>query len=234
MRRLKFVTFNVLADAYLGNGLYRYLPKRLFRPGARIKRLVKIIKRFDADVIGLQEVERPLVDALTKTGLWNLYWTQKEGAPDGCLLLVRKGVQIDAFRELFYQDGSGHVIQLLIIGSVTVVNTHIKWDVRDAQLRELLMEIGIGNTVLLGDFNIRPHEPARELLYYAGFTNVWGNEPTAFIANREGPAALDILATRGSWGERVPLKLGMFFKLPRIPNRRWPSDHIAKAALIEM
>jgi hypothetical protein len=234
---MRIATFNVLADSYTKYGDYRHAPTGLMLPGARTNALVRVIGGLNADVVGLQEVEQPLVDALNETGQWNTFWSQKQDAPDGCLTLARKKVAVDEFETHHFSDGSGHVMQMLKVGGVVVANTHIKWELpsRIAQASELLARVGTApHAVLLGDWNDRPGEPARKLVADAGFKNVWGDEPTAYIANREGPAAIDLLAIRGLRARPVAVEIGDGFDLSEIPSRRCPSDHIPVLAQVTL
>ncbi len=243
-RRIRIATLNTLADSYLRNGDYSHAPADLMQPGARIRPLIELITGLNADVVGLQEVERPLVDALDATDEWQTFWTKKgtTKAPDGCLTLVRKGLVVDGGRPevIHYSDGSGHVAQIVRIDGIAIGNTHIKWELpnRTAQTKELLARIATEpHVVLMGDFNDRPGEPARGLVTEAGFRNIPENDmPTAFIANREGPASIDLLAVRGLQAELAPIQFGPDFDIREIPSYRCPSDHIpvlAQVALTE-
>lgn len=215
-------------DEFVGRLVYRRL---------RTDALTAFIASLNADLVGLQEVEKPLIESLAATGQWNTFWSQKLDAPDGCLMLARKEIAVDEFETHHFSDGSGHVMQMLKVGSVVVANTHIKWELpsRIAQANELLTRIGAApHAVLLGDWNDRPGGPARKLVADAGFKNVWGDEPTAYIANREGPAAIDLLAIRGLTARPIAVEIGEGFDLNEIPSKRCPSDHIPVMAQITL
>ncbi|HSW98269.1 MAG TPA: endonuclease/exonuclease/phosphatase family protein [Candidatus Saccharimonadales bacterium] len=237
--RLRIATFNTLADSYTGYGDYRHAPKGLMQPGARIERLIRLVSALNADVVGLQEVEEPLAEKLSDSG-WQTKWSQKEGAPDGCLTLVGNGLAIESFDAVHFSDGSGHVAQLIKVGGIAIANTHIKWDMpnRIAQVKELVAKIPAKlepHAVLLGDFNDRPGEPARRLVAQADFQNLLPDDmPTAYIANREGPASIDLLAVRGLHAELVAVDLGGDFDIREIPSNRCPSDHIPIVAEVAL
>src|SRR5258708_15109994 len=110
--RLHIATFNTLADSYTAYGDYRHTPTDFMQPGARIGALVRLIGALDADVVGLQEVEEPLEERLGNSG-WQTFWSQKEGAPDGCLTLVRNGLTVGSHEALRFGDDSGHVAQII-------------------------------------------------------------------------------------------------------------------------
>lgn len=171
-------TYNVLADDYIKNGDYRHATANMNK-GGRTNGLVNFIAGLGADLIGLQEVEQPLIDALVARDQWQEpFWSQKQGSSDGCLTLVKKHITVNDFSTHYFSDGSGHVVQELVIGETLVGNTHIDWELRARQLRELLARTD-GSALLLGDFNIRPEEPERDLIPAKGFNNVWGDKPTA-------------------------------------------------------
>lgn len=236
MERLRCATYNVLADAYLGWGDYSHVPAGLLEPGARLPLLVRLIGELQADVIGLQEAEPVLVAALDATGKWQRpLWSPKtDGEPDGCLMLVRKGITVTNFETHAYRDGSGHIMQSMVIGGVVFANTHILWERPSpnhrgvAQTKKLLERLGKGPAVILADCNDRPGGPIRELVAAAGFTNTCGDKPTAFV-NQE-LAALDLLAVRGVNAEPIETT----FRPEGIPSTADPSDHIPVMAYVEI
>lgn len=61
---MRYATFNVLADAYIGYGDYSRVEPELLRPGARTQKLVQLVDSLEADVVGLQEVEEPVALSL--------------------------------------------------------------------------------------------------------------------------------------------------------------------------
>lgn len=74
---MRCASFNVLADAYIGYGDYSHVDPELLVPRARLRGIVQLIHHLRADVIGLQEVEEPLVQALDETGNWQNFGRQK-------------------------------------------------------------------------------------------------------------------------------------------------------------
>lgn len=59
----------------------------------------ELIAALQADVVGLQEAEPALVDALIAGNDWRLFWSPKlQGKPDGCLMLVTRKVKVLGFR----------------------------------------------------------------------------------------------------------------------------------------
>lgn len=113
-----------------------------------------------------------------------------------------------------------------------------KWEMenRIAQTRDLLARVATEPyAVLIGDFNDRPGEPARKLVTQAGFKNLLEDDtPTAYIANREGPASIDLFAVRGLEAELAPIGLGGDFDIREIPSNRCASDHIPILAQVTL
>lgn len=91
-------SFNVLADAYISYGNYSHVEPELLEPGAHIDYLVKLLSGLDADIIGLQEVERPLLNALHGAKYWQMLWSPKgNDKPDGCLALISPDINVTDF-----------------------------------------------------------------------------------------------------------------------------------------
>ena len=227
-------SFNVLADAWLGYGDYAHVAADLLVPGVRIPHILMLIANLRADVIGLQEVESPLVAALDATGKWQQFWSQKQGGePDGCLTLVRHGITVKDFATHAYH-GSNHIMQTVTIDGVVFANTHIQWAPANernhpgvVQMEELLMRLGEKQpAVILADCNDRPNGPIRALIEEAGFTNTCGDQPTALINRKQ--AALDLIAVRGVRAKRIRTN----FRPEGIPNASCPSDHIPVMAWV--
>ena len=234
---MRAATFNVLADAYLGYGEYSHVPSSLLEPEARIPGLIRTIKGLDAEIIALQEVETPLYHALQATDEWQTFWTPKgRSKPDGCLTLVRPGLEVKDFTAHEYSDGSGHSMQLLHIGRVAFANAHIKWapeqsvdHIGASQVGELLATLGPEQpAVLFADSNDRPHGPVRQLIEDAGFTDIIGETPTALVNGQVVP--IDVIAVRGLSATRLPNK----YNVLAVPNEACPSDHIPVVAELDI
>ena len=234
---MKCATFNVLADAYIGYGDYSHVDPELLLPNARTNGIIQLIESLGVDVIGLQEVEKPLLQALDQTGNWQTFWSPKgRNKVDGCLTLVKHGITVDDFDTHYYADGSGHVMQTLNIGQVIFANTHIKWAPLDStnhaginQTTELLSRLGAKQpAVIFADCNDKPGGPVRRLIEGAGFVNASDDEPTA-IVNQE-LVSLDIIAIRGI----VATHISTQYHPHDIPNRDCPSDHIPLVAELKI
>lgn len=233
---MKCATFNVLADAYTSYGDYSHANPDLMQTGARLDHLLRQINNLDADIIGLQEVESGLAEVFESDENWQTFWTPKgRNKPDGCLTLVRSGVEIADHQAHRYDDESGHVYQLTRIAKVALANTHIKWAPEDArhhigvdQTQELLSALSSYETaVILADCNGRPGGRVQTMIEQAGFVNLSGDKPTA-IVNGE-LVAIDMLAIRGLSGALIASD----YDLHSIPNETCASDHIPVVATID-
>lgn len=233
---MRLATFNVLADAYTGYGDYSHANPELMQPGARLEYLSHQIDHLGADVVGLQEADRNLVEVFEDDKNWHSFWTPKgRDKPDGCLTLVKSTLKVADHESHLYDDGSGHVFQLTHVGGVAIANTHIKWAPEDdrnhigvSQTQELLATLNDHETVaILADCNGRPGGRVQTMVEEAGFTSLSGERPTA-IVNGE-LAALDLLAVRGMKGTLIPVDYDLRF----IPNETCASDHIPLVAEID-
>lgn len=234
---MKVMSFNVLADAYTGYGDYSQAPEGLMRPGARMQPIVDLITKISPDVAGLQEVDEDLATALDNTNQWQVYWTQKgRNKPDGCLMLIKRGLLVADFESLEYGDDTGHVAQVLKIGGAAILNAHLKWDEPDSashtgakQAKELLDCADTPyRAVWLGDINDRPGGPVRTLIEDAGFSPLHGDMPTAIVNGQ--PVSLDVIAVRGMMAEALDKRED----LPHIPSYECPSDHVPIVAEVHL
>jgi len=227
---MKCASFNVLADAYIGYGDYSHADPELLLPNARTEGIVSLINSLDVDIAGLQEVETPLLQALDQAGGWQTLWSPKSRSkPDGCLTIVRHGIEVEEFDAHHYTDGSGHIAQVVRIGQTIFANTHIKWAPAgtplhahpgNKQAAELLELLGPEQpAVIFADINDMPGGPVRGLIERAGFVNTAAGEPTALV-NQE-PVAIDLLAVRGIAAAPIIKD----YDVKSIPSAECPSDH---------
>lgn len=225
---MRLATFNVLADAYISYGDYSHATPELMQPGARIEHLSHQINHLGVDVIGLQEADRSLVEVFEDDKNWQSFWTPKgRNKPDGCLTLVKSNLGISDHESHLYNDGSGHVFQLVRVGGIAIANTHIKWAPEDdrnhigvGQTKELLAALDDQQAaVILADCNGRPGGRVQTMVEEAGFTSLSGERQTA-IVNGE-LVAIDLLAIKGLKGMLVPTN----YDLHAIPNEICASDH---------
>lgn len=231
---MRIGTFNVLADAYLHYGDSLPSDPKLQKSGSRIEPLKEVINSLEADVLALQEVDGKLAESIKRGGVWQTFWQQKgKGKSDGCLTLVRPDITVDKYGAIEFGDDSGHVAQIIRLGNLALVNTHLKWSPPDdpehkglGQARELLEYLGDQPAVILADCNDRPGGPVRQCFAGAGFHDLVEGRPTARVDGQTVP--IDIIALRGVAGRLMPPS-----HAPTKPNRQMPSDHIPLLADIK-
>lgn len=227
-------TFNVLADKYIHYGDSLPPDSELQAPGSRIEPLQTLINSLGVDVLALQEVDDVLAKSINRDGAWQTFWRQKDNnKPDGCLTLVHPDITVDSSEMLAFGDKSGHVAQIIQLGGIAVVNTHLKWSPTDdpqhkglGQVRELLEHLGEQPAIILADCNDQPGGPVRQRLTEAGFGDLVGKMPTAWVSGEA--VSIDMIALRGVAGHLVPTLYS-----PAKPNHKVPSDHIPVLADIE-
>lgn len=252
---ISVATYNVLASAYAAPRFYpRTSPAQLERVG-REARVVERVGGLGVDVACLQEVEPHVFSALT-AALEPLGYVgrfaPKTGKPDGVATFVRAPVAIAATRVVAFTDGrggpaSGHVALLVTVdygdGSLTVANTHLKWDKPEVpvadrwatrQLPELLRarrELGDGAAfVLVGDLNFTPTSETARLIAEAGLVDVDPRAAPTCVANGKA-RKIDWLAV----SEGVAPALGPLPPLEDttpLPSDVEPSDHVPLVATL--
>lgn len=231
---MRIGTFNILADSYLHYGDSLPSDPKLQAPGSRIEPLKQLIDTLDVSVLAVQEADKAFSSSVKQGSNWQVLWHPKgKNKPDGCLTLVRPGVSIDSYNAVEFSDGSGHVAQIIQLGNLALVNTHLKWSPADdphhkglGQARELLEHLGDQPAVILADCNDRPGGPVRQCLADAGFRDVVGNTPTAWVDGKA--VSIDIIALRGVAGHLIPTS-----HVPARPHRDVPSDHIPLLAKVQ-
>lgn len=234
---MRFATFNILADACTKYGSYNHTNPSLMEPGARHQYIARQVNNLNADVIGLQEVDRHIVEVFREDARWQSFWTPKTNTkPDGCLTLAKQDIAISSQESYEYDDNSGHIFQITQIGKVAVANTHIKWSSENAinhiglsQTGELLRHLSnYRDAIILADCNGQPGGCVQTLIKQAGFHNISETRPTAFVNNK--PVSIDALAIRGLKGTLIPTGIDVC----TIPNTACASDHLPVVADIVM
>jgi endonuclease/exonuclease/phosphatase family metal-dependent hydrolase len=236
------MSWNVLADAYVRAEYYPGVDATLLRPGARTDEIAALVEASDADVVCLQEVEPPVLQALSR---WDAREARKRGKPDSCMIAARRRVTIDEVRVIAFADGapdredSGHVaaIATATIGGGAVVRiacTHLRWDraatpsserwaVRQArQLIEALDPIDALPTIVCGDLNVTPHDEVHAMLRAAGLVDSCVDAPTA-CSNGRARRIDHVLHTPDLRATAIaPIAL---VDASLLPSLELPSDH---------
>jgi endonuclease/exonuclease/phosphatase family metal-dependent hydrolase len=247
MDRLHVATLNI-----------RNLADRWFE---RLPLLLADMSSLQPDLLGLQEVVYVMQqDRLIGAAGEGRYGAVRgwAGRPEyGNSLLVREPLEAtDVERLDLGMDRSAHraLVRLPRGASVLVVVTHLHHldpgaDVRDEQTAAILTWLadvpGTDATVLMGDFNADPSEPAPDRLRHADFRSAYaevnGAEPavtwpSGLIApamDTDGdPACLDYIWVRGA--ARVDSARLCFDRPDPEDATLYPSDHLGIAAWLEI
>jgi len=227
----------------------------------RLPLLLADMAALQPDLIGLQEVVYPLQqDRLLGAAGAGHYRAVRgwAGRPEyGNSLLVREPLAgTDDGRIELGHDRSAHRIRLGLPGGSTIVFavTHLHHEVgdealRDDQARQVLHWMESASdataTVLVGDFNADPAEPAYARILAAGYRSAHaeanGREPDiTWPSGLQGPAidddgdpgCLDYVWVRGA--VRV-VSAGLVFDRPAVHDPTlYPSDHFGLAARLEI
>jgi endonuclease/exonuclease/phosphatase family metal-dependent hydrolase/uncharacterized protein (UPF0248 family) len=201
---LRVLTWNTLWDRYHSD---------LIDTAGRRRRLLTALDRADADVIALQEVERPLLAALPDS-----YALFEDVAATGLVLLSRLPVREAGVHMLGPHKAVAAITVELVTGPLVVATTHLTSDhstngparraLELAQIAEGLAGIE-GDVVLMGDFNDDSDAPAATLALRDAWTDVHGPHdraptfdpvanPLAAISSLTGrPGRLDRVLVRG-------------------------------------
>ena len=245
----RVATYNVLATAYIRARFYAHCDPAHLAAGWRVPALARHCAALDADLIGLQEVEREvyaaLDDALSPFGYAGSYAPKGGSKPDGCATFWRRALFTLRRSEcVAYADGSDHVALLTLFEqagrAIGLANTHLKWappgETHDLdQIRELLGALSSpdwagADWIICGDFNAKPESPVLAALEAAGYRPSHAGEGQGYTANPNGAAkTIDYLCHRaGLRSSALPL-LRIDDRTP-LPSAEQPSDHLAVIA----
>ena len=245
----RVATYNVLATAYIRARFYAHCDPAHLAPGWRVPALVQHCAALDADLIGLQEVERDvcaaLEAALSPRGYAGSYAPKGGGKPDGCATFWRRAVfSLRRSECLAYADGSDHIAQLILLEHagrpIGLANTHLKWappgETNDLeQIRELLGALSSprwagADWIICGDFNAKPDSPVLAALEAAGYRPSHAGERQGFTANPNCAAkTIDYLCHRAGL-RSSPVPLPRIDDRTPLPSVEQPSDHLAVIA----
>lgn len=250
-RAIKALTWNVLEE--------RIQPERT-KPERRLRLLLDLLERADADLIGLQEVSPALCARLLAEP-----WVRAGGyaasdgpagttlRPHGPLLLSRAPVRRLALR----RDGRGERVLLaelegLVVGVVHLPSGYARPDAAEARagILDNLVRLGLppaGPALLLGDFNAQESGPDVAAHARTGLLDVWRalrpgepgwtyeplrNPMAALTSSSERPARLDRVLARGL----RPGSIGLVGDRPLAPpdEELAPSDHSGLVVELEL
>ncbi len=245
------LTWNVLADAYVQPRFYPHTAPALLRPGARTAQIVELLAASPADIACLQEAEPALIEALRLGGDWDVHYASKVGRPDGCALLARRAVVLEAVRTIELADGapdranSGHIALCATLRDGTarceVATSHLKWDPPNTafdqrwatrQVRHLVSElVDLEHAIVCGDLNVEATDRAYQMLIEAGLVDSTG--PARYpTANANGRAKRIDHVLCGRALRVTPLPVMTVEDETPLPSVAMPSDHIPVGVMI--
>jgi mRNA deadenylase 3'-5' endonuclease subunit Ccr4 len=247
-RGIRFVSWNVLADAYVRPAYFPHTPPGLLRRGQRTEGMIARVGELAPDVLCLQEVEPALFRVLMARLEMAGQFAQKANKPDGCAVFVRAPLEIVAVREVRFTDGSGALALLLDVSdpgshtTLVIANTHLKWDPPGTpldrqqglrQISELLAALGGPPSaaaaqlrIVCGDFNAGPESPVCALLREAGLVEPFADRDAAWTSNANGVAKrIDFVFHSPSW-RATPIEPPEIDGETPLPSEAEPSDHL--------
>ena len=254
--KIKAVTYNVLATAYIEPARYPFTPPELLDAKTRLPALTKHLIKLDADLLCLQEVEEEMFAVINRSlsplGYEGVLTKKGGGKPDGCAIFVRsKALEWVRLVRLEYDDAigktprSGHVAQILVLKwegrFLGVANTHLKWDPpstpRDhkyghRQLTQLLrvrQELApeCDGWIICGDFNVTSENEIIQTLQRSGLQFSHANAHSVATCNSNRRAKMIDYVFHTDTIELTALELPQIQNDTPLPGPDQPSDHIA-------
>jgi mRNA deadenylase 3'-5' endonuclease subunit Ccr4 len=247
---LTVATYNILADAYVDPKFYPHTPASVLEPARRRLAVVDRVAELDADVIGLQEVERGARDAIDArlSGHASAYAMKGKRRPDGCMTIHRSHIAVAKEQALHYGDGSGHVALLVVFeiegALVGVANTHFKWDPPDTErdrrhtLRQATELLATSRSldpcpwIVLGDLNVEPDSAAIQVFRDAGFADA--HEANVMTANSNGRAKKIDFLLHDARLVAAPRTTATVEDDTPLPSDAQPSDHVPLVATFSL
>ena len=128
---LRIASYNVLADSYIRRSFYPGTPPSRLDPSRRHPALAAHVAALGADVVCLQEVEPPVLEAIgASLPGYEVHHEPKRGKPDSVATLTR--LPAKGRGSVVYADGTGHVALFVVVEHegrrLGIANTHVKWD----------------------------------------------------------------------------------------------------------
>ncbi len=206
---LRVLTWNTLWDRYDADRIHT---------AKRRPRLIDALAASDADVIALQEVERPLLRALLESAWVRAGYASSDGPGGdeverhGVLLLCRPPV-IEAATHAFGPYKAAVAVTLALPDrALVVVSVHLTSDHSDGRRRDVELDAlrgGVspvdGDLIVLGDFNDGGPTPGARLGLLDAWTEVRGadDDTPTFDPTANPIAAVSSLSGRASRLDRV-------------------------------
>lgn len=234
-RRVRIVSWNVLAQSYMKPEYYPASPPEALEARGRRARVVERALGLAADVLCLQEIEPATHEALEARLPGHEARLAMKGAkrPDGVAILVRKELGPVTWREVRYSDGTGHLGLLARLPGLGVATTHLRWHPPHEtgpgplEMQELLAALDPDLPwVVCGDLNFEAGSEVLALAHARGFTDAYAATPEAWTcnANRRTKRIDFLLLGPGLSGRTLPVP-AIDVDTP-LPSLIEPSDHL--------
>ncbi len=245
----RLVTYNILSDDFLWDEMYDFVDKDiLFWPNRRVK-IVERIKKLNPDVICLQELNSSSFEYFKESfpQFEGSFAKKLSGSEDGVGTFCRKNFfkaiqhekKIDVSRTAFAtQPALVTTLGLDSDRSVTLVNTKIKWSktvrIGDSiwnQIQFILKTIPSKSTVIVGDFNIQPHNPIMNQFHLSGLQDAFSDKKTYTCFANDMYQRVDYILLSKDL-QSVPIECLSLDSAKPMPNETEPSDHLPIGCMV--
>lgn len=242
---IRVVSWNVLADAYVKNEYYPHTPAEIFDKNARRKAVIARLAASKAEVLCLQEVDRPLFAAAEEAlpDFKGRHY-KKLGRGEGVAIFLRQALTTEPeWKELAFSDRSGHVALGATFAGVTIVTTHLKWHPVGtppgehqgrSELAEILRAWPSGSRVIAGDLNATADSDVLAVAFEAGFKDAYATQPEACTCNSNGKKKrIDFILHTSDFSPTPAFLSTKVEDDTPLPSATEPSDHVAIEARLD-
>ena len=248
----RLVTYNILSDEYLWDGIYDYVSDDVLSWENRRGKIIERIKELNPDVLCLQELNTASFECFKEAlkAYEGSYAKKASSSDDGVGTFCKKYIFKETCHNVVFCDGTSNCGRLatqpalfttLLFKdgkSILVVNTKIRWSKEikpgnsaSNHVQFILKSISKTGTVVVGDFNMKPDHPLMMDFYSAGLQDGFSHKNTySCYANKEFQRIDYILSTRDL--KSIPFESPFLITAQPIPNENEPSDHLPVGSLI--
>lgn len=246
INNISILSWNILADCYCDNNSFPNVNKKYLELNERISKIITIIKKIDADIVCLQEVD--IFDEL-KLDDYNKYYKKKENSEDGILILLKDTIKINEYNIIDYYNNSEmkNYNQFFFHFNLSdnnnnsnfnLIITHLKVKIefsndRTSQLSQLtnfLKNNNFNNVIICGDFNCNLNDNYLIDFINNNKLNKIDNDITTFKIrnNIKKIEEIDFIFYKNIKviSQNNIYKLDLFDYDTGLPDNNMPSDHL--------